>query len=65
MPYATVQHRVSELERAKIVEVESAVDEASKRAIKIVRLLNFRIDLTPRVIHRLVTGRHREEFVVS
>ena len=61
IPYTTVQQRVSELERVGIVEVEAGVDEASKRAIKLVRLVNFRIELTPRVIQKLVTGEdHRE-----
>jgi DNA-binding HxlR family transcriptional regulator len=61
IPYSTVQQRVAELERAGIVEVEAGVDEASKRAIKLVRLVNFRIELTPRVIQKLVTGEdHRE-----
>ena len=39
IPYTTVQQRVAELERAGIVEVEAGVDEASKRAIKLVRLV--------------------------
>ena len=61
IPYTTVQQRVAELERAGIVEVKAGVDEASKRAIKLVRLVNFRIELTPRVIQKLVTGEdHRE-----
>jgi predicted transcriptional regulator len=56
IPYTTIQQRVAELERAGIVEVVPSVDDASKRAIKLVRLLNFRIELTPRVIRKLTYG---------
>jgi len=65
IPYTTVQQRVAELDRAGIVEIEAGVDEASKRAIKRVRLLNFRIELTPRVIQNLVTGEDRREFRIE
>ena len=57
MPYTTAQQRVSELERAALVEVEANVDEASKRAVKLVRLRSFRIDLSPRNIKALVDGK--------
>ena len=56
IPYTTVQQRVAELERAGIVEINPGVDESSKRAIKQVRLLNFRIELTPRVIRKIARG---------
>lgn len=56
MPYTTAQQRVAELERAALVEIEASVDEASKRAIKRVRLRSFRIDLSPRNIKALVDG---------
>ena len=65
IPYTTVQQRVAELERAGIVEVEARVDEASKRAIKLVRLVNFRIELTPRVIQKLVTGEDHKELRIG
>ena len=65
IPYTTVQQRVVELERAGIVEVEAGVDEASKRAIKRVRLLNFRIELTPRVIQNIVTGEDRRDLRIE
>jgi len=45
MPYTTTQHRVTELEWVDLVE--GALDEASKRAVKLVRLVNFRIELSP------------------
>jgi hypothetical protein len=56
---------VAELERAGVVDIEAGVDEASKRAIKRVRLLNFRIELTPRVIQNLVTGEDRRELRIE
>ena len=65
IPYTTVQQRVAELERAGIVEVEAGVDEASKRAIKLVRLVNFRIELTPRVIQKLVSGEDHTELRIG
>ena len=65
IPYTTVQQRVAELERAGVVEIEADVDEASKRAIKRVRLLNFRIELTPRVIKNLATGEDRRELRIE
>ena len=56
LPYTTAQQRVSELERAVLVDVISSVDEASKRAIRLVRLKNFRIELSPRNIKAIVGG---------
>jgi DNA-binding MarR family transcriptional regulator len=56
IPYTTAQQRVAELERAALVEIEASVDEASKRAVKRVRLRSFRIDLSPRNIKALVDG---------
>ena len=60
IPYTTVQQRVAELERAGIVEIIPGVDEKSKRAIKLIRLLNFRIELTPRVIQKLTVGNDKK-----
>jgi DNA-binding Lrp family transcriptional regulator len=60
MPYTTAQQRVAELERAALVEIEASVDEASKRAVKRVRLRSFRIDLSPRNIKALVDGEDDE-----
>ncbi len=54
IPYTTTQQRVSELERAGLLNVVPDVDEASKRAIKRVRLSNFRVELTPRTIRKIV-----------
>ena len=44
------------MERAALVDVVSSVDEASKRAIRLVRLKNFRIELFPRSIKTIVDG---------
>ena len=54
IPYTTTQQRLSELERAGPLNVVPDVDEASKRAIKRVRLSNFRVELTPRTIRNSV-----------
>jgi len=54
MPYITTQHRVTELEWVGLVE--GALDEASKRAVKLVRLVNFRIELSPRRTQSIVKG---------
>jgi DNA-binding HxlR family transcriptional regulator len=54
IPYTTVQHRVSELERAGLVRIVSQVDKETGRAIKLVRVSNFRITLTPADIARIV-----------
>jgi len=56
IPYTTAQQRVAELERANIIEVAAGVDEASKRAVRKARLVNFRIELSPRIIRQLVRG---------
>jgi len=56
IPYATAQNRVMELERVGLVEVVDAVDEASKRAVKLVKGVNFRLIISPRVIRELLMG---------
>lgn len=56
IPYTTAQQRVAELEWANLVEVEAGIDEVSKRAIRLVRLVNFRIELSPRTIQTIVRG---------
>jgi predicted transcriptional regulator len=54
IPYTTVQHRVSELERAGLVRIVGQVDKETGRAIKLVRVSNFRITLTLADIARMV-----------
>ncbi len=54
IPYTTVQHRVRELERAGLVRIVGQVDKETGRAIKLVRVSNFRITLTPAEIARIV-----------
>jgi len=56
IPYATAQNRVMELERVGLVEVVDAVDEDSKRAVRLVRGVNFRLIISPRVIRELLMG---------
>ena len=56
IPYTTVQQRISELERAGLVRVEHSIDELSKRAIRRAQIVSFRIELSPRIIHFIVTG---------
>jgi len=65
IPYTTAQQRVAELERASLIEVADRVDEASKRAVREARLVNFRIELSPRIIRQLVTGEDKKEFRVA
>jgi len=65
IPYTTAQQRVTELERAGLIEVVDEVDEASKRAVREARLVNFRMELSPRIIQKLVTGEGRKEFRVT
>ncbi len=56
IPYTTTQQRVAELERVNLVEAEADIDESSKRAVMLVRSVNFRIELSPRSIHTLIKG---------
>lgn len=65
IPYTTAQQRVAELERAGLIEVAHVVDEASKRAVKEARLVNFRIELSPRIIRQLVAGRGEADLRVT
>ena len=65
IPYTTAQQRVAELERAGLIEIVDRVDEASKRAVREARLVNFRIELSPRIIRQLVTGEDEAEFRVA
>ncbi|MBN2335103.1 winged helix-turn-helix transcriptional regulator [Candidatus Bathyarchaeota archaeon] len=54
IPYTTVQHRVTELEKAGLVRIISNTEHETGRAIKEVRVSNFRISLTPIDIKRIV-----------
>ena len=54
IPYTTAQQRVAELERVGLLNVIPDVDDASKRAIKRVHHANFRVELTPRTIRKIV-----------
>jgi len=54
IPYTTVQHRVRELEMAGLVRIVGQVDKETGRAIKLVRVSNFRITLTPADVARMV-----------
>ncbi|MCW4050781.1 MAG: winged helix-turn-helix domain-containing protein [Candidatus Bathyarchaeota archaeon] len=54
IPYTTVQHRVTELENVGLVRIVHRVDEDTGKAIKVIRVSNFRISLTPQDIERLV-----------
>jgi len=65
IPYTTAQQRVTELERTGLIEVVDGVDEASKRAIREARLVNFRIELSPRIIQQIIKGEERGEFRVT
>ncbi len=65
IPYTTAQQRVAELERAGLIEVVDKVDESSKRAIREARLVNFRIELSPRIIRQLINGEEEAKFRVA
>lgn len=60
IPYTTAQQRVAELEWAELIKVEANVDESSKRAIRLIQLANFRIELSPRSIQSIVKGEERK-----
>lgn len=64
IPYTTTWQRVAEMERAGLVEVESGVDERTGRAIRIARIVNFRLELSPRIIKDVVKGEESELKVV-
>jgi len=65
IPYTTAQQRVMELKRAGLIEIVDRVDDASKRAVREARLVNFRIAISPRIIRQLVTSEDRTEFRVE
>lgn len=54
IPYTTVQHRVTELEKAGLVRITHQVDQETGRAIKLVRVSSFSISLTPMDIVKIV-----------
>lgn len=56
IPYTTAWQRVSEMEGAGLVEVESGVDESTGRAIRIAKIVNFRLELSPEIIKEMVQG---------
>jgi predicted transcriptional regulator len=56
IPYTTAQQRIDELRRVGLLNVKPDIDAVSKRAIKRVILANFRVELTPRNIHNIVSN---------
>jgi len=63
IPYTTAQQRVAELEREGLLNVVPTVDEASKRAIKRVNYVNFRVELTPRKIRNIVSLEQEDSMI--
>ena len=61
-PYATTQQRVVELMHCDLVEVFHTVDEFSRRPIKMVRIKNFRISMSPQTIKTMLS--HDEKDIV-
>ena len=61
IPYTTTQQRVAELEREGLVTIVPDIEETSKRAIKRVRLANFRVELSPRTIRNIVNEKRATE----
>ena len=64
IPYTTAWQRVAEMERAGLVEVRPGVDEGTGRAIRIARIVNFRLELSPEIIKEMVKGEESELKVV-
>ena len=54
LPYATTQQRVNELVRANILESYNSLEKLSRRPVRMVRLKNFRLELSPRIISQIV-----------
>ena len=54
LPFTTILQRINELEKAGFIKIIEQVDEASKRPVKKVLIINFKIDLSPSVIHQLM-----------
>ena len=57
IPYTTAQHRVTEMERVGLVTLRGGMDDATGRAVKRVRLTNFRIILDPKRVYELMEAR--------
>lgn len=64
IPYTTAWQRVAAMERAGLVEVQSGVEESTRRAIKVARIINFRLELSPEIIKEMVEGEASKLVVV-
>ncbi len=54
IPYTTVQNRVVEMEKLKLITVHDEVDRHSKRPVKMIRVEDFRLEITGTKILELV-----------
>lgn len=54
VPYTTVQNRVVEMEKLKLITIHDEVSPQSRRPVKMIRVEDFRIEITGAKIRDLV-----------
>jgi DNA-binding HxlR family transcriptional regulator len=54
IPYTTVQNRIVEMEKLNLITVHDEVDKRSKRPVKMIRVEDFRLEVTSSKIRELV-----------
>ncbi|MCX6649369.1 MAG: hypothetical protein NTV61_08295 [Candidatus Bathyarchaeota archaeon] len=54
IPYTTVQNRVMEMEKLKLITIHDEVDKHSKRPVKMIRVEDFRLEVTGSKIQELM-----------
>jgi DNA-binding HxlR family transcriptional regulator len=54
IPYTTVQNRIVEMEKLKLITIHDEVDRNSKRPVKMIRVEDFRLEVTGSKIRELM-----------
>jgi DNA-binding HxlR family transcriptional regulator len=54
IPYTTVQNRIMEMEKLKLITIHDEIDRNSKRPVKMIRVEDFRLEVTGSKIRELM-----------
>lgn len=54
IPYTTVQNRIVEMEKLKLITIHDEIDRNSKRPVKMIRVEDFRLEVTGSKIRELM-----------
>ncbi len=54
IPYTTVQNRIVEMEKLKLITIQDEIDRHSKRPVKMIRVEDFRLEVSGAKIQELM-----------